>query len=148
MMTLAGLAIALGGEVRSGEVLCPGPGHSKRDRSLSVSLSSSAPDWLLVHSYASDDWRQCRDLVRERLKLGAFTPGNPRPVRAHIAKRPTDNIEPALRIWAEASDPRATLVVQYLQCRLQRRATATRVQAIVMTILRGRPLTIVGEASR
>jgi hypothetical protein len=32
------MATALGGEITGGQILCPGPGHSHRDRSLSVRL--------------------------------------------------------------------------------------------------------------
>src|SRR4051812_11164726 len=64
---------ALGGEViGSDQVLAPGPGHSPKDRSLSVRLSQHAPDGFIVHSHAGDDWRQCRDHVRSR--LGMRTP--------------------------------------------------------------------------
>src|SRR5437879_6150218 len=37
---LGQLAHPLGGEIVSGQVLCPGPGHSARDRSLAVRPSS------------------------------------------------------------------------------------------------------------
>lgn len=67
MLTLSKLARALAGEVSGGQVLCPGPGHSPRDRSLSVRLSATAPDGFVVHSFAGDDWRECRDHVSERL---------------------------------------------------------------------------------
>jgi hypothetical protein len=61
----ADIARALGGE-RSGRdtILCPGPGHSPRDRSLSVRLDPRAPDGFLIYSHAGDDWRECRDYVR------------------------------------------------------------------------------------
>ena len=36
--TLQSWARALGGEVSGGQVLCPGPGHSAKDRSLSVKI--------------------------------------------------------------------------------------------------------------
>jgi hypothetical protein len=66
--TLRAIARALDDEVFGGQVLAPGPGHGKRDRSLSVRLSSSGDDFL-VYSFAGDDWRTCRDHVRERLGL-------------------------------------------------------------------------------
>ena len=66
---LRSLARALGGEIVGGEVLAPGPGHSPRDRSLSVKVSASSPDNFMAHSFAGDDWRECRDYVRERLGL-------------------------------------------------------------------------------
>lgn len=65
------LAIALKGEVVGhNQVLAPGPYHSPRDRSLSVRLEPAAPDGFVVHSFAADDWRECRDYVRRATGLG------------------------------------------------------------------------------
>jgi len=61
------IARALGGEVSCGEVLAPGPGHSPRDRSLAIKPISG--DDFLFHSFAGQDWRECRDYVCERLGL-------------------------------------------------------------------------------
>jgi hypothetical protein len=58
---LHAIAQALGGEVSGQRVLCPGPEHSACDRSLSVKFDPAAPSGLLVHSFAGDDWRVCRD---------------------------------------------------------------------------------------
>jgi hypothetical protein len=66
------LARALGGEVSNGQVLAPGPGHSPKDRSLSVKLDTKAPDGFVVHSFSIDDPIACRDFVREKLNLPAF----------------------------------------------------------------------------
>jgi hypothetical protein len=68
------LALALDGEARGNEVLAPGPGHSHNDRSLSVRLSSDAPDGFLTHSFAGDDPIICRDYVRQKLGLPAWQP--------------------------------------------------------------------------
>jgi excisionase family DNA binding protein len=102
------IARALGGRVVRGQVLAPGPGHSKADRSLSVKLSPGSPDGFVVHSFAGDDWTTCRDHVR--LALGhRFCPRQParpssRPqsesgVLGYDASRRSDL---ALRIWQEA----------------------------------------------
>ena len=67
-MNISHAATALGGDVAGrNNVLCPGPGHSARDRSLSVTF---AGDDLTAFSFASDDWRECKDHVRARLGLG------------------------------------------------------------------------------
>ena len=42
-------AWALGGETSGNGVICPGPGHSPRDRSLSVTPSVTAPNGFLVN---------------------------------------------------------------------------------------------------
>jgi hypothetical protein len=68
------MAELLGGDVRGSEVLCPGPGHSTTDRSLSVKADATAPDGFLVHSFSGDDPIKCRDHVRNRLGLPKFEP--------------------------------------------------------------------------
>jgi hypothetical protein len=66
------IAKLLGGDVSGAEVLCPGPGHSAEDRSLSVKPDPKAPDGLLVHSFAGDDPIACLDYTREKLNLPRF----------------------------------------------------------------------------
>jgi AAA domain len=73
-ISLQGLAAALGGEVSTGQVLAPGPGHSPADRSLSVKLDCAAPDGFVTHSFAGDDAIDCRDHVRNKLGLPVFKP--------------------------------------------------------------------------
>jgi putative DNA primase/helicase len=67
--SLLQLAHRLGGEVAGSQVLCPGPNHGPRDRSLSVLLSATAPFGFTAHSHAGDDFRLCRDYVAERLGI-------------------------------------------------------------------------------
>ena len=69
MFDLKVLARLLDGDVSGSQVVAPGPGHSRKDRSLSVRLSPSAPDGFIVFSHAGDDWRESRDYVRERMGL-------------------------------------------------------------------------------
>lgn len=70
-MSLSAAAQMLGGEVTNGQILCPGPGHSPKDRSLSVRFSPDAPDGFVVNSFSTDDFGDCRDYVREKLGLPA-----------------------------------------------------------------------------
>ena len=73
------LAYKLGGDVAGSDtVLCPGPGHSTRDRSLAVRFEPTAPDGFVCHSHCDDDWKACRDLVRSRLGLPEWQPGDER----------------------------------------------------------------------
>ena len=72
MINLHQMAQALGGEVCGGEVLCPGPGHSAKDRSLAVKPDPNDPDDVICHSHAGDDWRECKDYAREKLGLPPF----------------------------------------------------------------------------
>jgi hypothetical protein len=71
------VAQALGGQVAGRDtILAPGPGHSRQDRSLAIRLDPAAPDGFLVYSHSGDDWRDCRDYVRERLGLPKWQPGD------------------------------------------------------------------------
>jgi putative DNA primase/helicase len=130
-------AAALGGEICGKGVVCPGPGHSRRDRSLSVTVSTAAPDGFVVHSFAGDDAIECRDHVRRRLGLPEFRQGRPQkpplggkggpasyrdrsePKRAAggLPKDDSYNHKLAMAIWAEGHDPRGTLVEAYLRNR-------------------------------
>jgi hypothetical protein len=68
-------AVLLGGQVDgNGWINAPGPGHSKRDRSLSVKLDPKAPEGFAVYSHAADDWKECRDYVRGKLGLEEWKP--------------------------------------------------------------------------
>jgi putative DNA primase/helicase len=132
------IAHALGGEVYGRDaVACPGPGHSPKDRSLSIRLDPTAPDGFLIYSHAGDDWRDCRDYVRARLGLPRWEPGEEqrRNVPPHhvekwdlAAVEAEGNGEPhawsedeilriaaARRIWDEARNPSGTLAEKYLR---------------------------------
>jgi putative DNA primase/helicase len=73
---LRSVARKLGGEVAGRQVVCPGPGHSRTDRSLAVRLDPGAPDGFLTHSFTNDDWQTCRDHVRTLLGLPQWEPGD------------------------------------------------------------------------
>lgn len=124
--TIAGYAHRLGGEVvRGDQVLCPGPGHSAKDRSLSVWFQ--AGDSFAVHSHVGDDVQTCKDHVRALCGFPAFAPGREgerqeRTYRAHRNEKietqsEIDRRKKAGRIWRESVDPRGTLVEQYLHSR-------------------------------
>jgi hypothetical protein len=76
----ADIARKLGGDVNKGKdgesARVPGPGHSAKDRSLSVKPDSGAPDGFVVFSFSGDDPIRCKDYVRAKLGLPAFRPGN------------------------------------------------------------------------
>jgi hypothetical protein len=74
------MASALGGEYRQGKIHAPGPGHSKRDRSLTIWLDPKAPSGYRLHSFA-DDWKTCRNYVDSVCGFESFTPGRQRASR-------------------------------------------------------------------
>ena len=122
MLDLRTLARALGGEVAGNQVLAPGPGHSPRDRSLSVRLSATAPDGFVVHSFAGDDWRAGLEHVRESLGLPPRekAPRRPPDGRRRPPKPPPEDddreqkIAAAIALWRQCVDPRGTLAERYL----------------------------------
>ena len=77
-MSLEQIAARMGGAVKNGPegrfALVPGPGHTRKDRSLSISLDPSAPDGFLVNSFAGDDPILCRDYFRREMGAPAFKP--------------------------------------------------------------------------
>jgi hypothetical protein len=73
MMDIKAIARALGGDVSGQSARVPGPGHSKADRSLSITLADNA-DGFICHSFAGDDPIECKDFIRARLGLPAFRP--------------------------------------------------------------------------
>ena len=82
-------------------MLAPGPGHSSRDRSLAVKPISGED--FLVHSFSGQDWRECRDYVRERLSLPFPEIKRPQLVACAKAHQAQDHngqrVEYALKIW-------------------------------------------------
>jgi putative DNA primase/helicase len=133
-LDLRAIARALGGEISGRQILAPGPGHSRGDRSLSVRIKPEAPDGFLVHSFAGDDPIICKDYIRRQLGLPEWEPGDEQDRRIDASQRArfdrtaidreavmrprTEDdhvrIERAVAIWKEGSDPRKTLAETYL----------------------------------
>jgi putative DNA primase/helicase len=123
-MNLLTVARALGGEIQGGQVLAPGPGHSRRDRSLSIRLDARAPGGLLVHSFAGDNPLAAKDYVRERLGIrrqsGATLVSMSQPPSERDSgteRSEAERTASALSIWAEAQHPRGTPVESYFRRR-------------------------------
>ena len=136
MINVRAIARALGGDVAGpNSVSCPGPRHSSRDRSLSVTFGSG--DDFVVYSHAGDDWQTCRDHVRERLGWPTWQPGDGRNRRVDPARvvafdhavidaeskrrsRTGDDLKriaQAATIFDSTVDPRGTLAETYLTSR-------------------------------
>ena len=142
-LDLRALAVALGGDIVGRQVNCPGPGHSRIDRSLGVRPSASSPVGFLVHSYTGDDFASCRDYVLGKLgmPLDAWRTkghgatggdheqsrqfGDSASVREYGDLVQRDRPEPdhaariarAIAIWHQAVDARDTVVERYLASR-------------------------------
>jgi putative DNA primase/helicase len=133
-LDLRAIARALGGEISGRQILAPGPGHSRLDRSLSIRIEPDAPDGFLCHSFAGDDPIVCKNHVRQRLGLPEWKPGDEQDRRVdgsrrarfdrtaidrEAAKRPRSEddqvrIKRAVAIWNEGRDPRGTPAETYL----------------------------------
>jgi putative DNA primase/helicase len=108
-------ARALGGDtVGRDQVLCPGPGHSPRDRSLAVRFVA---DGFIVHSHANDDWQTCRDHVSARLGWDSQRPVT-KPARMRATPQPpndtVDRIGWARSLWRATIPAKGTLAERYL----------------------------------
>ena len=116
MMDLRSAARALGGEVVGRGIVCPGPLHSRRDRSLSILFDASAPGGFTLHSHAGDDFGTCRDFVRDRLGLSAQVDPKFKAEGDSETLPPStsDRTALALRIWREARQPAESPVARYL----------------------------------
>ena len=102
------IARILGGDAYGGnKILAPGPGHSRKDRSLSITIKPDAPDGFLVHSQAGDDDLACKDHVRERLGLARAPARGATPRRFDPSAGGKDDdaerTSRALALWEEAS---------------------------------------------
>ena len=110
MTDLRALAHALGGDISGrNQISLPGPGHSRRDRSLSVRFVG---DDIIVHSHAGDDWRECKRHVESL--LGATSR------RREVlpwSSGDGDRSARARALWFEAREPRGTAAERYLKSR-------------------------------
>jgi phage/plasmid primase-like uncharacterized protein len=109
-MTLASITAALGGDLYDGgrRASVPAPGHSARDRSVSLLLTPSGR--VVIHGFGSGDWRvmlaelRARGLVDDQGRLVACGPPAP-PARAALS--PRARTETARRLWEAAGPVRA-----------------------------------------
>jgi putative DNA primase/helicase len=116
-------ARALGGDVVGrNAIVVPGPGHSPRDRSLSILFGSNGG--YICHSHAGDDWQACRDYIDSALGLGRARRAR-RAERMGLGRRhrldgcagmhthTDDRARIALQLWSEAVPLPGTLGHHY-----------------------------------
>lgn len=133
-LSLTQIARALGGEVSSGQVIAPGPGHRPHDRSMAVKLG--AGNKLLVSSFSGDDRMKCLAYVESKLGI-VWQPDRDavpqtstihrmqaRATVTHVPKSQPVGDDAmagkqvfALKLWQESVDPRGTIVETYLASR-------------------------------
>lgn len=118
------VARALGGDATGLNIMAPGPGHSRADRSLSIKIDSTAQDGFILHSFAGDSPIACREYVRMAIGMSVrekkdkqSRPQRPRPSTALPDDNSTKNSAFALQLWNEAYHPQATIVVSHLVSR-------------------------------
>ena len=112
----ATIARTLGGiVVGRNAILAPGPGHSLRDRSLSVKIDPSAPDGFRAYSFCGDDWRVCRNHVRRVLGIAAPSPPPSPKFRRPLPRRDdrSERTAFALRLWRESAPLAGTMGMDY-----------------------------------
>lgn len=109
---------ALGGDWHRSYGLCPGPGHSLLDRSMK--LIDGDAGQIVVTSFAGDDWRTCRDYLKQR----GLIDGEPvqRTYRSPFRRKPSPRSEPqtceaAAFIWRNAEAGIGTPAETYLRAR-------------------------------
>lgn len=108
-------ARTLGGDVAGrNRILCPGPGHSRRDRSLSVTFTDTG---FIVHSFAGDDFKECRDHVKAALGLSDDKPAALNDNTPYIDVDRLKRSKDAAAIWQRCVPIAGTLAETYLQSR-------------------------------
>jgi hypothetical protein len=66
---------ALGGDWYGTYGCAPGPGHSRKDRSLKISAHPTDPNDVILHSFAGDDYKSIKDDLRRQGLLPEWRPG-------------------------------------------------------------------------
>jgi Toprim domain len=113
-LDLRALAATLGGEVSAGQVLCPGPNHSKHDRSLAVKPTATG---FVTYSFSGDNWRDCRDHVRARMGLPQWRSPRATVKWTDTRKSESKTTDSAKKIWTQGTNPCGTLAEDYLAAR-------------------------------
>lgn len=115
-MNIQSAARSLGGQINGRDaIICPGPGHSRHDRSLSVRFNRDAPEGFTCHSFAGDDFAECRDHVKGLLGITPDYQAKPLQVTPSPA-RPA-NTPGAKAVWQSSVPIIGTPALDYLVSR-------------------------------
>lgn len=116
MIDLKALAKRAGGEFNGHDALIPGPGHSKVDRSLSVSIGDNGK--LIWCSFAGDGKDAVRAYLKELAVAGDGAPaqGSPRATPKR-ARRTGAGAHWAAALWRESVAIDGTLGARYFESR-------------------------------
>jgi hypothetical protein len=68
------LARILGGQAYGNRVSAPGPGHSPKDRSMSIRIVPEAADGFVVYSFGGNNHEDCRDYINAKLGRSPWSP--------------------------------------------------------------------------
>lgn len=117
MSRLERIVAACGGALFDGgrRALIPGPGHSKRDRS--VSLLETSDGRILIHCFSpKDNWPQVRDALRSRRLLAddGVSHAEQWPLTTRLAPLGGERQLRAQRLWNEARPLSTSVAERYL----------------------------------
>jgi RecA-family ATPase len=89
--SLNSLQRALGGKISKGQLHAPGPGHSRKDRSMVITTGPEYPDGFLVKTFSpKDDPLAAKDYIRDRAGLPRWEPKR----KSHSTIRPRLSTKP------------------------------------------------------
>lgn len=123
-LILRQIVACIGGELHDcgTRALCPGPGHSKNDRSMSLMIGRDGR--VLINSFSSStDWRECQRWLEELKLIEPFDPKNPPfklPRQQHIQnvdERDRHKLDRAKSLWAQSLPLAGTLGARYAALR-------------------------------
>lgn len=118
---LQALVERCGGEMHGNYALLPGPGHSRRDRSLSVTIGREGR--VVFHSFAGDAFDAVRDYLGIEARPGAvpYDPSLQRKLMRIREKERQQRDAEAVAfcgdVWRAATPATDTLVERYLRAR-------------------------------
>lgn len=123
-LILRQIVSSIGGELHDGgtRALCPGPGHSQNDRSMSLMIGRDGR--VLINSFSSrTNWRDCQRWLEDLKLIEPFDPKRP-PSKVlpeqriqNVTERERQKLDRAKRLWAQSKPLAGTLGARYAALR-------------------------------